>query len=129
MNHQRRRPAFETLEATSVTLHVDGDTVTVLMIRNEGGSGISPFQMIAQACRAAGLRPRVLRGTRILRMQRQLSSHPPGTRLTPAEIDEMPAPRFVAQALEARVRGGTVIEDPMAPSGASSRSLELELEY
>jgi hypothetical protein len=126
-----RRPRWLRVDGTSVHLRVNGDTVEVVMIYNVGDSGMSPTAMVAQACRTAGVpQPRILRGTRILAMQRSLAQYPVGTRFTGEQVESMNAgARYMAQALGARVQGGTVIDVPQGAAGAPSRSMELELAY
>jgi hypothetical protein len=126
-----RRPRWLRVDGTSVHLRVSGDTVEVVMIYNVGDSGMSPTAMVAQACRTAGVpQPRILRGTRILAMQRSLAQYPVGTRFTGEQVESMNAgARYMAQALGARVQGGTVIDVPQGAAGAPSRSMELELAY
>jgi hypothetical protein len=122
-----RRPRWEVIEATSVNLNVQGEHIVVVMVRNEGGSGMNGLKMIADACAAVGVpRPRTIRGTRIVdpRIQGRLQQHAPGTRLTAQQVREIARPGSVlAAALGAEVAGAVVIE------AGEGRSLVLELTY
>ena len=122
-----KRPRWLTVDATSVSLNVQGDDVAIVMIRNEGGSGMSAWQMMADACAAVDVpHPRILRGTRIVdpTIQARLQAYAPGTHLSPEEVRKVArGASVIASAMGGKVAGAVVVDMP------GGRSIALELEY